>query len=87
MNPDSRIELGPDELFRLTVFLVERGQVKAAADVLLAALPSADGVPACDCGHEGLDAMFHLTPCPVALLRSTARKLGYDLALIPREDA
>lgn len=20
----------------------------------------------CDCGHEGLDAMFHLTPCPQA---------------------
>ncbi len=40
----------------------------------------------CDCGHEGLHAMFHLTPCPVAFLRQQARKLGYDLALIPRED-
>lgn len=40
---------------------------------------------ACDCGHEGLDAMFHLAPCPVAELRRAARRLGYDLALIPRE--
>jgi hypothetical protein len=30
--------------------------------------------------------MFHLTPCPVALLRRQARALGYDLALIPREE-
>jgi hypothetical protein len=44
-------------------------------------------VMACDCGHDGLDAMFHLAPCPVAELRAAARRLGYDLALIPREDA
>lgn len=29
---------------------------------------------ACDCGHEGLDLMFHLHPCPVAVLRNAARK-------------
>lgn len=40
----------------------------------------------CDCGHQGLHAMFHLKPCPVAELRAAARRLGYDLALIPRED-
>lgn len=29
---------------------------------------------ACDCGHEGLDLMFHLHPCPVAVLRQAARR-------------
>jgi hypothetical protein len=52
----------------------------------LALIPKNSDKPACDCGHEGLDAMFHLTPCPIALLRRQARKHGYDLALIPRED-
>lgn len=58
-----------------------------AFDYDLALIPKSDADPACDCGHQGLDAMFHLTPCPVALLRRRARALGYDLALIPREDA
>jgi hypothetical protein len=35
----------------------------------------------CDCDHEGLDAMFHLAPCPVAELSRTARRLGYELTL------
>lgn len=34
---------------------------------------------ACDCGHDGLDAMFHLRPCPVAEVREAARHLGYGL--------
>lgn len=29
---------------------------------------------ACDCGHQGLELMFHLHPCPVAVLRDAARK-------------
>lgn len=29
---------------------------------------------ACDCGHEGLDLVFHLHPCPVAALRNAARR-------------
>lgn len=29
---------------------------------------------ACDCGHEGLELMFHLHPCPVAVLRQAARR-------------
>jgi hypothetical protein len=28
----------------------------------------------CDCGHEGLGLMFHLVPCPVAVLRHAARR-------------
>ncbi len=28
---------------------------------------------ACDCGHAGLEMMFHLRPCPVAVLRDAAR--------------
>ena len=34
---------------------------------------------ACDCAHDGLDAMFHRRPCPIAELRHAARKLGYEL--------
>lgn len=29
---------------------------------------------ACDCGHEGLQLLFHLHPCPVAVLRNAARR-------------
>ncbi len=29
---------------------------------------------ACNCGHEGLELMFHLQPCPVAVLRDAARR-------------
>jgi hypothetical protein len=35
----------------------------------------------CDCGHEGLDTMFHLAPCPIAELSRTAHRLGYELTL------
>ena len=45
--------------------------------------PSLPSDTECDCGHDGLDAMFHLRPCPVAELRAAARKLGYDLTLQP----
>lgn len=31
---------------------------------------------ACDCGHEGLELMWHLLPCPVAALRKAARGSG-----------
>jgi hypothetical protein len=27
----------------------------------------------CDCGHDGLDEMFHLTPCPIAVRRIARR--------------
>lgn len=37
---------------------------------------------ACSCGHDGLDAMFHLHPCPVARVRGLARKMGFDLVRI-----
>lgn len=39
----------------------------------------------CDCGHDGLDPMFHLRPCPVAELRASVRKLGYRLELLGEE--
>lgn len=31
---------------------------------------------ACDCGHEGLDEMFHLAPCPIAMRRLAKRRGG-----------
>lgn len=30
----------------------------------------------CDCGHEGLDEMFHLRPCPVAEARVVRRRFA-----------
>jgi hypothetical protein len=42
----------------------------ASAAHLIAAVDEA----VCDCGHEGLDLMFHLHPCPIAVLRDTARE-------------
>ena len=71
----------------LTAIVLTADEADELADSLRQqARHARDLVHVCDCGHEGLDAMFHLTPCPVALLRRQARKLGYDLALVPRED-
>jgi hypothetical protein len=43
------------------------------------------GAGECDCGHDGLDAMFHMRPCPIAELRVVARDLGYYLVPIQWE--
>jgi hypothetical protein len=39
VNPDSRLELTPDQLYWLVVFLVAKGHVRAAADVMAVEFP------------------------------------------------
>lgn len=79
--PDEKGRRSDDEF----VLLVVDADRPRAERLALAARVAGLLSEVCDCGHEGLDAMFHLRPCPVAEVRAAARKLGYDLVLIERE--
>jgi hypothetical protein len=39
VSPDSRLELTPEQLYQLVVFLVAKGHGRAAADVMAAEFP------------------------------------------------
>lgn len=60
------------------VAVVVNGDTEIAAricDLLNADPPALPNSGGCDCGHEGLDLMLHLQPCPVAALRDAARRV------------